>query len=184
MVDFTVNIIGVGRLEGLSSDLVVGSKASVTPVAGDGYSFGSLTLNGVAVLSSFPYEFTVGSSDVFEVRFYISALDYLRGLSDFVLNEGVFPVLLAERGVSASADFSELGQRLRDLLRADLYMFLATLPSSRGFSEDADGYWRHRVAGFSFSEADKASYLRLAKSIYRRYGDVRGGSATFRVIDI
>ena len=103
--------------------------------------------------------------------------DYLRGMVGVTVTDGALASILLDRGVEAGADVATVDTRTRDLCVADVYMWCATLPTTAGRVEDADGEWKHVEGGNSLSVADKRELRRMARAIYKRYGESAGASS-------
>ena len=96
-------------------------------------------------------------------------IEYMSGLTGFVLDDSVLRRIAIERGVSEVTAYEELEERDRDLILADILMAVYfagyELPS-----------FQHQHGQFSTSIGkqtikDKDSLLAWARRLYRKWGD-------------
>lgn len=78
--------------------------------------------------------------------------------------------ILVDKGLTPDLDYSEVSQQLRDLCVADLYTWVALSPTTSNRVTDKDAHWEHSEGGESISAAVLNHYIRMANSIYKRYG--------------
>lgn len=97
--------------------------------------------------------------------------DYLYGCVGFDVAESAIATILIDRGVESGCSVSALDKKVRDLCRADLYMWCASTPSKIGSVEEADGYWKHKEGGTESSAFDKRNLRAMANDIYKKYGE-------------
>ena len=104
--------------------------------------------------------------------------EYLRGCVGFEVTDSAISTILIDRGIAPGTDVSTLEKRLKDLCRANLYMWCASTPSVTGSVEDANGVWKHKEGGTQSSAYDKRYLRQMANDIYALYGEnVRKSSA-------
>lgn len=97
--------------------------------------------------------------------------DYLRGCVGFDITDEAIATILVDRGIPSGTYVVELDKRLKDLCKADLYMWCASTPSVKGSVEDANGVWKHKEGGTESSAFDKRNLRIMANDIYKRYGE-------------
>lgn len=97
--------------------------------------------------------------------------DYLRGCVGFEVNDNAITSILIDREIKPETPVHDLDKRLKDLCRADLYMWCASTPSTTGSVEDSDGGWKHKEGGSQSSAYDKRNLRVMANDIYKRYGE-------------
>jgi hypothetical protein len=84
----------------------------------------------------------------------------------YPLSDNVFTKALIDRGISAAGVYSGKSEGM-ELATADVYMVLVTAANV------AEG-------GFQVSVTDKSNFLRMAESIYQKYGDAAGTGPRIR----
>lgn len=97
--------------------------------------------------------------------------DYLRGCVGFDVADNAIDTILVDREVISGSSVSDVDKRIRDLCRADLYMWCASTPSTIGSVEDSDGGWKHKEGGTQSSAFDKRNLRQMANDIYAMYGE-------------
>lgn len=97
--------------------------------------------------------------------------EYLYGCVGFDVAESAISTILIDREVEPGSSVTSLDKRVRDLCRADLYMWCASTPSKIGSIEEADGYWKHKEGGTESSAFDKRNLRAMANDIYKKYGE-------------
>lgn len=103
---------------------------------------------------------------------------YARGVVRVDIGDDAISNILFDRGLSPDSLASDLDKRALMLLKADVYMACANMPSVSVSVEDADGNWKHKESGGQITEADKSRWASIARSIYSRYGEeclIKGG---------
>lgn len=103
--------------------------------------------------------------------------DYLYGCVGFEVAESAISSILLDRGVDAGCSVSALDKKVRDLCKADLYMWCASTPSKRGSVKEADGYWSHEQGATESSAFDKRNLRAMANDIYKKYGENTNSSS-------
>lgn len=111
-----------------------------------------------------------GSGDNSQATYTIE--DYLRGKVGVTVTDEALRGILADNGVQEGSAYSSLMQRTRDLCVADLYVWCSTLPMTSGSVEDKHGVWSHKEGGTSIGVSDRNRWLRMARAIYRKYGEL------------
>jgi len=112
--------------------------------------------------------------------------DWMQGLLGVNIPDSAIQSILDGRGgISGATLLKDIDQRDADLLRADLYVWLAMSPSTGQSVEDSDGFWKHREGGYSITPSDKDRLLRMANEIYMKYGEdtvqVKSGIRIFNI---
>ena len=97
--------------------------------------------------------------------------DYLYGCVGFEVAESAIATILIDRGVESGSSVLALDKKTKDLCKADLYMWCASTPSSKGSVEDSNGVWKHKEGGTQSSAYDKRNLRAMANDIYRLYGE-------------
>lgn len=106
----------------------------------------------------------------------ITIEEYLHGCVGFEITESAITTILVDRNIKPGTLVSEMEKRIRDLCRADLYMWCASTPSITGSVEDANGVWKHKEGGTQSSAYDKRNLRQMANDIYTLYGENIKGS--------
>lgn len=97
--------------------------------------------------------------------------EYLRGCVGFEVTDNAINTILIDRGIISGSDVTTIEKRIKDLCRADLYMWCASTPSVTGSVEDANGVWKHKEGGTESSAYDKRNLRQMANDIYALYGE-------------
>jgi hypothetical protein len=96
-------------------------------------------------------------------------IEYMSGLTGFVLDESVLKRIALERGVQEVTAYAQLTQRDKDLLTADI-LFTVLLSGNNIPS------FQHQHGQFSTSTGqqiikDKDSIINILRNYYGKYGD-------------
>lgn len=97
--------------------------------------------------------------------------DYLFGCVNFAVPEESVGYLLGERDIEAGTPLEELEKKDRELLKADLYVWICMGPSKVNSTSDSDNGWSHSEGGYTLSDDDKDRMLAYAKAIYDKYDE-------------
>jgi hypothetical protein len=116
--------------------------------------------------------------DTSEVR---TAADYCRSVTAVEVKDEAILDILHNRGVEKDADATELDKKTRDLLKADVFVWCLTLPTTSAQVKDSDGNWSHSEGAVHFSTEDKKMLRKLANEIYAMYGESKAATSTFRI---
>lgn len=98
-------------------------------------------------------------------------LDYLSGLTTFVLDKAVLQRIALDRGVSDVEDYDELDVKTRDLLRADVMYAAYLSPNVWASHTNAHGSFSRTIGSQSVYEADRDRLFQSFVAIYRKYND-------------
>ena len=112
----------------------------------------------------------------------VTVVQYMKGIIGVNIPDDTISVILDNRGILESETISALTVEQKDLLRADIYSYCTTIPSTSGVVDDSDGDWRHREGGIKLSEQDKRRMERIANAIYRKYGETVMASSSIRIV--
>ena len=97
--------------------------------------------------------------------------EYIFGCVNFPVPDEAADYILAEREVNGSTDFATTDKRIRELLKADLYVWICLGPSKVNSTSDSDNGWKHSEGGYTLSDEDKDRMLAAAKAIYEKYDE-------------
>jgi hypothetical protein len=117
-------------------------------------------------------------TDKSEVR---TVVDYCRSVVAVEVKDEAILNILQDRDVDKDADVTELDKKTRDLLKADIYSWCLTLPTTSAQVKDSDGNWSHSEGAVHFSIEDKRMMRKLANEIYSTYDEKKIASNTFRI---
>lgn len=160
-------------------DGLADGEAKITAVPMTGYTFRHFLIDG-SVVTENP---TITRGKDITAEFYVTVADFLRGLVKFIIEDAALLSISIQRDFSLNSDISFLDERKRELARADLYLYLASSPSSSSGKVEKDFYYEHRESGYSLGVSDRKFFLRLANDIYDKYGEAKRGSA-FTLINL
>jgi len=102
---------------------------------------------------------------------------YLRGRVAYDIPDETLRSILLDREISEGTIVSDLSddkderKKRRDLCLADVYMYCASLPSTRNNSSEADGQWKSEQGGYQRSAYDSRQLRAMANDIYDKYGE-------------
>lgn len=97
--------------------------------------------------------------------------DYLFGCVSFAVPEEVVIAKCADRNIDTTEAYANVDQRERDLLQADLYVWICMGPTKVNSTSDSDNGWSHSEGGYQLTDEDKDRMLAYAKTIYDKYGE-------------
>lgn len=100
-----------------------------------------------------------------------TAQDWLLSCVNFEIPSSASQAILLGRGLEGSEDCSMLDKKTRDLLKADLYVWICMGASKVDSVSDSDNGWSHKGGGYTLSEADKRRMLDWANDIYDEYDE-------------
>lgn len=99
----------------------------------------------------------------------MTVTDYIEGLVAFEVPQKASDAILFAREISREMIVSDLTQKQRDLIYADLLMYGITKPSSSGGEKKAHGGFSHTTKSETFTYRD--DWFKAAMAIYKKYGD-------------
>ena len=100
-----------------------------------------------------------------------TAEDYVFGCVNFALSQEAVDHILGERNIKAEKPYEELEKKDKELLKADLYVWICLGPSKVNSTSDSDNGWSHSEGGYSLTDDDKDRMLAFAKAIYEKYDE-------------
>lgn len=100
-----------------------------------------------------------------------TAEDYVFGCVNFAVPQEAVDHILSEREITSSKPYEELEKKDKDLLKADLYVWICMGPSKVDSTSDSDNGWKHSEGGYTLSDEDKDRMLAVAKAIYEKYDE-------------
>lgn len=104
-------------------------------------------------------------SDKFDI------IEYLSGLTGFVFDKAVFKRIALDRGVYGVQCFSELTQRDKDLMLADLLLVAYLSPNVWASSTHAHGSFSETIGSQTVYTEDKERIYNQFINIYKDYND-------------
>ena len=100
-----------------------------------------------------------------------TAEDYVFGCVNFAIPQEGVDCVLGERKIEASKPYEELEKKDKELLKADIYVWICMGPSKINSTSDSDNGWSHSEGGYTLSDDDKDRMLKYAKAIYEKYDE-------------
>lgn len=100
-----------------------------------------------------------------------TAEDYVFGCVNFAVPQEAVDHILSEREITSSTPYEELEKKDKELLKADLYVWICMGPSKVNSTSDSDNGWSHSEGGYTLSDDDKDRMLAYAKAIYEKYDE-------------
>jgi len=97
--------------------------------------------------------------------------EYLSDCVNFAVPDGAVTAICAERDIEPTTHYGYVDQRDRDLLKADLFVWICVGPTKVNSTSDSDNGWSHSEGGYQLTDEDKDRMLAYAKTIYDKYGE-------------
>lgn len=98
-------------------------------------------------------------------------LDYLSGLTTFVLDKAVLQRIALDRGVGEVEYYDELDAKTRDLLRADVMYAAYLSPNVWASQTNSHGSFSQTTGSQTVYESDRDRLFNAFVAIYRKYDD-------------
>lgn len=100
-----------------------------------------------------------------------TAEDYVFGCVNFAISQEGVDHVLKEREIKAKMAYEELDKKTKELLKADIYVWICMGPSKENSTSDSDNGWSHSEGGYTLTDEDKDRMLKYAKAIYKKYDE-------------
>lgn len=100
-----------------------------------------------------------------------TAEDYVFSCVNFAIPQEGVDYVLGERKIKAEKPYDELEKKDKELLKADIYVWICMGPSKINSTSDSDNGWSHSEGGYTLSDDDKDRMLKYAKAIYDKYDE-------------
>ena len=100
-----------------------------------------------------------------------TAEDYVFSCVNFAIPQEGVDYVLGERKIKAEKPYDELEKKDKELLKADIYVWICMGPSKINSTSDSDNGWSHSEGGYTLSDDDKDRMLKYAKAIYEKYDE-------------
>ena len=100
-----------------------------------------------------------------------TAEDYVFGCVNFAISKEGVDYVLKERKIEAETAYEELDKQTKELLKADIYVWICMGPSKVNSTSDSDNGWSHSEGGYTLTDEDKDRMLKYAKAIYEKYDE-------------
>ena len=115
-------------------------------------------------------------------------IEYLSGITQFTFDKAVLKRIALDRGVTDVADYEELTQKQKDLLRADLLYAAYLSPNIWASSTNSHGSYTKTIGSQTIYAVEKERLYNTFMGIYRKYEDdkineIEGTNATFQWLD-
>lgn len=107
--------------------------------------------------------------------------EYLRGLIYFEVTDETINSIKYDRGVQEKEFIEDLTEKEKDLCKADLYIFAATSPSTKGSVEDVNGVWKHKDGGSTMAGGEAKKLIYLANRLYAKWGESQYGTSGIKI---
>lgn len=121
-----------------------------------------------------------------EDRFDI--LEYLSGLTSFVFDKAVLKRIALDRDVLSVTSYSELDDKTKDLLRADLLLAAYLSPNVWASYTHSHGSYSQTTGSQTIYIEEKERIYNMLRNIYSKYDDVKleeiGEEYTMDFLDI
>lgn len=121
-----------------------------------------------------------------EYRFDI--LEYLSGLTSFVFDKAVLKRIALDRGVLSVTSYSELDDKTKDLLRADLLLAAYLSPNVWASYTHSHGSYSQTTGSQTIYIEEKERIYNMLRNIYSKYDDAKleeiGEEYTMDFLDI
>lgn len=101
----------------------------------------------------------------------VNIIEYLSGLTTYVFDKAVLKRIALDRGVLNVEDCSQLEQKTKDLLRADLYYTAYISPNVWASSTHSHGSFSQTIGSQTIDNKEKERLYNMFISIYKQYDD-------------
>ena len=115
-------------------------------------------------------------------------LEYLSGLTSFVFDKAVLKRIALDRGVISVTSYSELDDKTKDLLRADLLLAAYLSPNVWASYTHSHGSYSQTTGSQTIYIEEKERIYNMLRNIYSKYDDAKleeiGEEYTMDFLDI
>lgn|SRR5574344_1265914 len=115
-------------------------------------------------------------------------LEYLSGLTSFVFDKAVLKRIALDRGVLSVTSYSELDDKTKDLLRADLLLAAYLSPNVWASYTHSHGSYSQTTGSQTIYIEEKERIYNMLRNIYSKYDDAKleeiGEEYTMDFLDI
>ena len=115
-------------------------------------------------------------------------LEYLSGLTSFVFDKAVLKRIALDRGVLSVTSYSELDDKTKDLLRADLLLAAYLSPNVWASYTHSHGSYSQTTGSQTIYIEEKERIYNMFRKIYSKYDDAKleeiGEEYTMDFLDI
>lgn len=115
-------------------------------------------------------------------------LEYLSGLTSFVFDKAVLKRIALDRGVMSVTSYSELDDKTKDLLRADLLLAAYLSPNVWASYTHSHGSYSQTTGSQTIYIEEKERIYNMLRNIYSKYDDAKleeiGEEYTMDFLDI
>lgn len=115
-------------------------------------------------------------------------LEYLSGLTSFVFDKAVLKRIALDRGVLSVTSYSELDDKTKDLLRADLLLAAYLSPNVWASYTHSHGSYSQTTGSQTIYIEEKERIYNMLRNIYSKYDDAKleeiGEGYTMDFLDI
>ena len=101
----------------------------------------------------------------------VNIIEYLSGLTAYVFDKAVLKRIALDRGVLDIEDCSELDQKTKDLLKADLYYTAYLSPNVWASSTHSHGSFSQTIGSQTVYNEEKERLYNMFMKIYKQYDD-------------
>ena len=101
----------------------------------------------------------------------INIIEYLSGLTAYVFDKSILKRIALDRGVLNVDDCSELDEKTRDLLKADLYYTAYMSPNVWASSTHSHGSFTQTIGSQTVYNEEKERLFKMFMNIYEKYDD-------------
>lgn len=175
----TITIKGNGTVDKVVDE----NSTTLTAKPSEGWNFKYFQIGSDEIKDN-PYSFdAVGEEEVL-ATFYMSIVSYLKGKVGFEISDSALNAILADRGTDSTTDISDITEKQRELLYADVLMWGATLPTTYSGAKESDGGWSHTEGSSTIQAADKKRFESIANDIYSKYNDPKRAKSKIKIINL
>lgn len=109
--------------------------------------------------------------------------EYAYGLVNFEIPESAVASIFAKRGIDKEMAFADVEKQDRDLIEADIYVWICNGVSKMTATTDSDNGWSHSGGGYTLTEEDKKRLMKAANAIYEQYDEPTVGKTHVTVLN-
>lgn len=100
----------------------------------------------------------------------MTAKEYIAGLFEYEFSDKNYASAFIKRGLDIAALYEDATTEQLELIEADLYMVMVTV-FSQGSQSKKQGNWSSSDGGKQVGVYDRSRWEKIAKDIYKKYGE-------------
>lgn len=110
--------------------------------------------------------------------------EWLQGKVGVTISNEAMRTAMWSSNIQEGTPMCAISPEQADLALAEIYWWVASLPSTKNKVEDSDGQWKHIDGGHIMSEQDKRWYRDEANRLWSKWGKEIRKQATVKLINL